>query len=141
MKKLTAFIICLSLALGSTASALSNTAVYYNGDKQNDTINVLEIDDTVLIAMRPIWDLAGYKLTWDGMRQRITTATCIGKLKIQIGSKLVSINPDVCEAKLLMTYPRIYEGQTMIPIDFAAECIDASIQYSDKNNTLTIITE
>ncbi len=141
MKKIISLLICIAALTGSSAYASSNTELYFNGERKAETINVLQIDGNVFVPIRPVWDAAGLKLTWDGMRKRITTTTAIGKLKIQIGSNLVSVNPSVYEAKLISAYPRIYEGATMIPIDFAAECVGAAIQYSENNNAVMIITE
>lgn len=142
-KKIISIILTVSAicAVCMPIHASTETALYANGVRAEENINILEIDGNVFVPIRPIWNTAGYKLVWDNMRKRIVTTTAIGKLTIQIGSNLVSVNPNKYEPKLISAYPRIYEGQTMIPIDFAAECVGASIQYSKANNAVMIISE
>lgn len=136
--KICAFICAAAMALTMSCGvfAAENAEVFLNGEKQNFTVNVEEIDDTVFVPIRPIFELFNYKIEWDGMRQRIRTTTAIGKLTIQIGSVLVSQND--YQAYVLSKYPRLLDGTTMIPIDFASAATESSVQYTKSSNSLLI---
>ena len=138
MKKFIVLLVTLSsLFLTITqAAAKDNVEVYLNSINQNMSLSVYEIDGTVLVPIRPIFELFNFKVEWDNMRQRITTTTALGKLKIQIGSILVSKND--YQAHLLSTYPRLINGTTVVPIEFVSECTDSSIRYVASNNAIVI---
>jgi len=138
MKKYIALFVMLSCFYMSTIHVLAkdNVDVYLNSTNQNIKVSVYEIDGTVLVPIRPIFELFHYKIEWDNMRQRITTTTALGSMKIQIGSILVSKND--YQAHTLSTYPRILNGMSVIPIEFAAECTDSNIRYVESSNAVII---
>lgn len=137
LKKLFAFLAAGALMSGSFAAyAADNVEVYHNGEKKDFAISVEMIDGTTLVPIRTIFEMFNYKVEWDSMRQRIRTTTAIGKLTIGIGSVLVSQND--YQAYVLSTYPRLINGTTMIPIEFASEATDSSIQYTESSNSLVI---
>jgi len=143
MKKRISFLLgMVMLILSVQAFAQGTTTVYINGQKQEQTITVAELDGTLLVPMRTVWDACGYQLSWDAMRQRIDTVTMIGKIKVQIGSILVSqIQGTTQGAYVLKTYPRLWSGVTMIPSEFATECTGANLKYIKENDALMIITQ
>lgn len=138
LKKMRILFITAALMIGCIprVSAADNVEVYFNGEKKDFTVSVEQIDDAVLVPIRAIFELFNYKVEWNSMRQRITTTTAIGKLNIGIGSVLVSQND--YQAYVLSTYPRLINGTTMIPIDFASAATEASIQYAESSNSLVI---
>ena len=144
MKKCFSLILAavISLMITMTAAAdgiYENVSVYYNGEKQPQTVTVTEIDGSVLIPIRPVWDLFSTKLTWYGMRKRITSSTALGKTIIQIGSAVVSVNGN--NVYVAATYPRIFGGSTLIPLDLAEACTGASIKYVTSNQSLQIVRD
>ena len=122
-------------AAGSVFAA-DGVEVYYNGEKKDFTVRAEQIDGTTLVPIRAVFELFNYKVEWDNMRQRIKTTTALGKLTIGIGSVLVSQND--YQAYVLSTYPRLIDGVTMIPIEFAAAATESSIQYTESSNSLVI---
>lgn len=137
MKKIVAGLAAAMIfAAAPAAFAGDDTGVYLNGEKQDLSVPVYEIDGNIMVPIRPIFELAHYKVEWDGMRQRISTTTMLGSLQIQIGSTLVAQNGN--QPYLLSAYPRIYNGTTMIPIDFASAATGFTIQYSAASDALFI---
>ncbi len=123
----------------ANAFAADNTEVYFNGEKQPFTVTVYTIDDIQMIPMRPIFELFNYKVDWNNKHRTITTSTVLGKMRLGIGSVFVCLND--YQAYVLKTYPRIYNGNTMVPLEFAAECTEAAIQYNESNNSLVITSK
>ncbi|MDD6484254.1 MAG: copper amine oxidase N-terminal domain-containing protein [Clostridiales bacterium] len=137
MKKAAAVLAAAAIfAAAHTALAGDTASVYLNGVKQDLSVPVYEIDGNTMVPIRPIFELAHYKVEWDEMRRRISTTTMLGSLKIQIGSTLVAQNGN--QPYLLSTYPRIYNGTTMIPMDFASAATGYTIQYSAASDALFI---
>lgn len=138
LRKISALVCAGAIASGmmSGTYAAENAEVYFNGEKQSFTVNAEEIDGTVFVPIRPVFELFNYKIEWDGMRKRIRTTTAIGKLTIQIGSVLVSQND--YQAYVISAYPRLLDGTTMIPIDFASAATESSIQFTENNNSIVI---
>jgi len=140
LKRITVFFIAAILAMMPITNAFAAydgyADVYLDGVKQNYTVYYERIDGTVMVPIRPIFEAFHFKLDWDAGRQRINVTTAIGKLIIQIGSHVVSQNG--YNAYQMSTYARIENGQTLIPIEFAAACTGASVQYVESNNSVVI---
>lgn len=141
MKKIISACLAAAISLTCVSAAFANgifenTEVYLNGEKQAETMTVTQIDGSTLVPIRPIWNLFNLKLEWDGMRKRITSSTALGKTIIGIGSVMTSVNGN--QAYVATTYPRIFGGSTMIPIDLAESCTGAQIKYVESNNSLVI---
>ena len=132
-----AFITIMLFAANTFAA--DNAEVYFNGVKQPFTVTVYTIDDVQMISMRPVFELFNYKVEWNNKHRMITTNTSLGKMRLGIGSVFVCLND--YQAYVLKTYPRIYNGSTMVPIEFAAECTESGIQYNESNNSLVITSK
>jgi hypothetical protein len=140
MKKMKILILTLILTLvpvfNSYAAVWENVEVVMNGTKQDFTITVTEVGGHIMVPIRPVFEMFNFKVHWNNMRQRINTTTALGSLIIDIGSVFVCQND--YQAYVLSTYPRIYKGSTMIPLDFAADATDTSIQFVETSNSLVV---
>ena len=137
MKKITAALLAALMLVSSVPLVYAEevTAVYLDGEKQFD-VEVIVVNGTVMVPIRPIFELFRFKLEWDELRKRINTTTALGKLIIGIDSVLVSQGD--YQAYVLSTPPRLYHDRTYIPIDFAAACTDVNIQYAENIKSLVI---
>ncbi len=144
MKKIICILlsVCLISAIGITAFADDNmfakdgAEVFIDGVDAGFAVQVLSIDNTILVPVRPIFEAMNLKVEWDNKRQRITSGTALGNTVFGIGTTLASVGD--YQPHILTTYPRIFNGQTLIPIDFAGECVSAGITYMPSNNTVII---
>ena len=136
MKKIIAILTAALLAGNMSAYAADNAAVYVDGERQDFTVRAEQIDGTVIIPIRPIFERFNYSLEWDGMRKRVTATTAIGNIIFGLGVNIAAKNGN--SPYVMKTYPRLLNGQTMIPIDFAADCVGKTIQYIDSTESLMI---
>jgi len=103
-----------------------------------DAVPVFLNDGTVLVPMHPIFEWFGMNLKWDAKRDIVTTTTAIGEMKLRIGSDIATLSNG--KVKLMPTYIRQIDGQTMVPLMFIAESMNVTVNWLEAAATVNIIS-
>ncbi|MGM0805742.1 MAG: copper amine oxidase N-terminal domain-containing protein [Bacillota bacterium] len=119
----------------STASALDSnrTKVYMNKGEVYFNTSPIVKNDRTFVEMRPIFEQAKIKLTWDQKTQTITGKKDNTTIKLKIGSKTAFING---KAFALESAPFIQKNYTFVPLRFIAEASGYKVNY---NQSLRLI--
>lgn len=140
MKKLTAIITAAALMLsGASAFAATDVGVYRDGVKQDFTIRVEEIDGYTLVPMRSLLEMFGFTVQWDEWNKWIYCTSVEGKYLLSLGLG-TAMNNGYGTPVVMSTYPRLLDGTTMIPKDFAERLTGTAMQFNTDTNSLMILT-
>ncbi|NLK92973.1 MAG: copper amine oxidase N-terminal domain-containing protein, partial [Bacteroidales bacterium] len=83
-----------------------------------------------LVPMREIFEVLGAELNWDAGTKTITAKKDGTEIKMQIGSKDITIGN---ETKTLDVEPQIINGRTMVPVRAISEALGTKVVYNEKN--------
>lgn len=92
-------------------------------------------DNRTLVEMRPLCDLLGIQIEWDGYS---STAICTKGdtlFKLKVGSTSATVNG---VGALLDVAPKLVDDKTVLPVRFIAEAIGKTINYNAETNTIEI---
>jgi hypothetical protein len=90
-----------------------------------------------LVPMREIFEILGAELNWDAGTKTITAKKDGTEIKMQIGSKDITIGN---ETKTLDVEPQIINGRTMVPVRAISEALGTKVVYNEKNQIIVVIT-
>ncbi|MFD1359004.1 copper amine oxidase N-terminal domain-containing protein [Fictibacillus halophilus] len=128
------FVFIISMFSSTTIAAdSSRIKVYMNeGELYFNTSPILKNDRT-FVEMRPIFEQAQIKLSWDQRTQTVTGKKDNTTIKLKIGSKTAYVNgkPVALEAA-----PFIHKNYTFVPLRFIAEASGYKVEY---NHSLHLI--
>lgn len=141
MKKLIAILMMLVVTAVSwvNVSAASGVSVYLDGAKQNFDVNIEVLEGMEMIPLRPILEMCGYTVDWDGERQWVYCTSARGKFLIAIGANVV-MNNNYNGPYVPSRSPMLLNGVTVIPRDFTEYLTGTSIEYNSELNSLTVMT-
>jgi|GEM_PF-620680 len=115
------------LTPAAQAATLPAVRIFVDGRELASDVEPVIVSDRVLIPMRTVFEALGAKVEWDpALRQVIATR----------GGTLLALTIDSPEAQVnglpqhLDVPPLIIQGRTMVPLRFAAEALDATVQWA-----------
>ncbi|CAN7766044.1 copper amine oxidase N-terminal domain-containing protein [Paenibacillus sp. LjRoot153] len=109
----------------------------------NGTILSLEVppanlNGTILVPVRPIFNALGLNLEWDSINKTITGMKKNKEIKLQVDNTQAMVDG---KPVILDIPPKIINGNTMVPLRFLGESSGANVEYTyypHPNSTRTI---
>lgn len=121
-----------------TVYVTENITVEVNGEELlSDTVPVME-NDRVLVPMRTIFEKLGAQVSWDDATQTAKAVKHGVTVEITIDQNRLMQNGTVVE---LDTPARMINGRTMVPVRAVSEALKAKVDWVERENKVTVVTE
>jgi hypothetical protein len=128
----------VSLALSNFSYAKAPVTLQVDGIKQELSVEPILVSDTTMVGMREVFEILGAKVTWNeqdktikAQKEEVTIQLNIGKTEAEVNGKKVSLSAE----------PRIIDGQTMVPLRFVSEALEASVDWDHENRVINVETK
>lgn len=137
MKKITAFILVLTIMLTPVMVFADEITVYIDGNKLEFDVQPQIIGDRTMVPMRVIFESLGAVVSWDA-----DTRTATGKK----GDTVVNISIDSTtlfkngEPKALDVPPLLIDSRTLVPVRAIAESFDCNVDWISQERKVVITT-
>lgn len=146
IKKLISLLICLLLCVMGTGVFVGADAISINlkigspymtvngVEKEIDAAPVI-INDRTLLPVRAVVEEMGGSVDWNGVTRQAVLNQENKEIILTIDSDIVLLNG---ESQTLDTAPVIISGRTFLPIRVIAESFGYTVEWEDKDKTVTI---
>ncbi|GMK42858.1 hypothetical protein PCCS19_59190 [Paenibacillus sp. CCS19] len=125
----------VSAASTSTAAANTKIDVIIDGKVQAFDMAPVNLNGSVLVPMRAIFEKLNATMSWDGGKQQVTATKGDTRIVLTINSKTASIGS---KTVTLTTAPQIVGGSTMVPLRFVGEALNADVKWDPANQAVII---
>ncbi|MWV46318.1 SH3 domain-containing protein [Paenibacillus sp. HJL G12] len=146
MTKSKAFLFLLTASMLYAAPTHAETApqghatakpvtIYIDGRELQTEVEPLNLNGTVLVPMRGIFEEEGAKLTWNNMNKTVTAIKGSTTLTYRIGEHTASLNG---KAVSVDVPGQITNGYTLIPLRFVSEALGSAVKWDQDTRTVRI---
>lgn len=109
--------------------------IYLDGHLFQPEVEPLNVDGTVLVPMRGVFEEEGAKLTWNNTSKTVTATKGNTTLTYRIGEHTASLNGQA----LTVDVPgQIANGYTLIPLRFVSEALGSNVKWDPATKTVRI---
>lgn len=118
-----------------TASAQDKQlSIEINGKKMESMAIMDQSQQTVLVPLRDVAESLGFQVTWNAAAKaaEVSKGDITGQVKLN-----ESRNPAGVQDKMFRPEPRLYNGNTYVPVGFVAEVLKAEVNVTDDSVTVT----
>jgi hypothetical protein len=130
------FVLCtLGVPLVSANEVAKEINVVINGEVQKFDAVPVNVNGSVLVPMRAIFEMLQATITWDGSKQQVTATYGSQTIVLTINSKVAVIDGEEVE---LTAIPQIVNGNTLVPLRFVGEALDCDVKWNSTTNTVDI---
>ncbi len=112
----------------SSSATTSKIPVYINGVKQNFSSDPVNMNGSVLVPMRNLFEAVGGNVQWDDATRTVTGNRGNTNVKLSIGSNSGYVNNS---QQQLNTAPQLINGNTYIPLRFLCEAFGATVDWEN----------
>lgn len=126
--------ICLGLF---TIAADSNIRVYVNGSLINYPATPINISDRLLVPLRATSNSLGLETDWIGQTQTAVIHNNTTSIRLCVNSDTAYINSKAADLEVA---PILEAGNTLVPLRFVAEAINATVDWNGADKTVNITT-
>ena len=123
---------CLPLSI---AYAQNEITVYIDGKKMDFSQPPIVIEDRTLVPMREVFETLGAVIEWDSDTETVTAVRSektiilkINETNAYIDGKQQALDVPAC----------LIDNKTMIPLRFVSEALGASVDWSEKSQSIYI---
>lgn len=149
-KRAISFIIAASLVAVTACTQASETSaditsmpdakmIYEGQEIEFDTAPV-NIDGTILVPMRAVFEALGAKVKWDGETQSVEAKKKSKTYNLTLGSTEIteSKNGEVTESVTAEQAPQLVNDSTMIPLRALGELFGLEVEWDGETQTVTL---
>lgn len=126
-----------SAAKTSTAAAVVNAKIdiIIDGAVQAFDTEPVNLNGSVLVPMRAIFEKLNASMSWDGSKQQVTATKGDTRIVLTINSKTATIGS---KTVTLTAAPQIVGGSTMVPLRFVGEALNADVKWVPEKQAVII---
>ncbi|MCJ8012939.1 stalk domain-containing protein [Paenibacillus sp. KQZ6P-2] len=118
-----------------THTAAKPISIYIDGHQLQTEVEPLNLNGTVLVPMRGIFEEEGAKLSWNNVSKTVIATKGKTTLTYHIGEHTASLNGK----KVAVDVPgQIVNGYTLIPLRFVSEALGSSVNWDPNTKTVQI---
>lgn len=129
----------LTLSVCGVTSAASSTAdVYIDGIKQTFTQPAVNMNGSVMVPMRAIFEKLGATIEFNAKTQKIIATKGSTTVTLTIGSDRAFVNGNLV---VLTTKAQTINNSTLVPLRFVSEALGAKVSWDAKQNAAMISTQ
>lgn len=110
--------------------------IFFNGQEVQADVPPLLDGGTLLVPLRAVATALGAQVHWDGLRGTIDLKGGGTALRLQVGSKTVTVNG---RESSLPAPPQLMGGRTMVPLRFIGEAFGAQVKWDGDKYTVDIL--
>lgn len=137
MKKIIAILIILVLVMpiSSVQAQAKDISVVIDGITQNFEASPVNLNGSVMVPMRAIFETLQAKINYDSNKREITAKKGSKIIVLTIDSTNVFINEKQYQISIA---PQIIKDRTMVPLRFVSESLGAAVEWDPNNNAVII---
>ncbi|WP_339192602.1 copper amine oxidase N-terminal domain-containing protein [Paenibacillus sp. FSL E2-0230] len=140
MKKIVTICILICLIFINTPNTTvkaetKNINIIINGEIQQFKIAPANVNGSVLVPMRDIFEKFQATIKWDAPKQQVTANLGSTQIVLTINSTTASINNKTVS---LNVAPQLIKGSSMVPLRFVGEALDAVVNWVPEKNAVDI---
>ena len=149
-KKMVCMLITAALLTGACAMPITagaanktlGTTIIYDGQSLSFDVEPVNIDGTVLVPMRAIFETFGAKVKWDGDTMTVTAKKGSKVYTMTIGDSMITLTKDgeVISTVAADQALQVIDGRTMIPLRALSELLGLDVSWDGSTQTVTITT-
>jgi cell wall-associated NlpC family hydrolase len=110
-------------------------SIYVDGKQLQPEVAPLDINGTVLVPMRELFEEQGANLTWNNTDKTVTAVKGDTTLTYRIGELTADLNN---QTVVLATPGQISEGYTMLPLRFVSEALGSTVKWEPDTRSIQI---
>ena len=142
MKKLLTTVIWLILLLTMLSSSSvfaeeKQIRIFINGEVEAFSIKPINVNGSVLVPMRAIFERFDAEVSWDNAKKQVTAVKGKTTIVLTVQSKTAYINESPVE---LNTEPQIVNGSTMVPLRIVGEALGSTVSWDSAEYAVRIDT-
>ncbi|RJX29356.1 MAG: ABC transporter substrate-binding protein [Dethiobacter sp.] len=138
-KKRFIFTVCLlllALLAGQIeASPPAGIRIFVNGRQLPAGGNIVIESSRILVPMRLVFEALGARVTWDDTTQAVEAVGGKNRIKLTVDSLVAT--KDGRQVRLEAP-PKIINGQTMVPLRFVGEALDAVVEWDQGKRIVSV---
>jgi len=109
--------------------------VKINGKDQHFDTAPQNVNGTVIVPMRAIFELLGATIKWDDATQTVTATKGNTTVTLKVGATTATVNG----TSVTLAQPaQITNGRALVPTRFVGEALGAKVEWDAANNTVVI---
>jgi hypothetical protein len=113
-------------------------SVTINGEKQTFTQDPVNMNGSVLVPMRAIFEALGADVSWNGDTRTVSASRGATNVTCTIDRTKGTLNGRTVE---LATAPKIVNGSTMVPVRFVSESLGCTVSWEADTQTVIITSK
>ena len=149
-KRAISFIIAASLVAVTACTQASETSadiismpdakIIYEGQEIEFDTAPVNIDGTILVPMRAVFEALGAKVKWDGETQSVEAKKKSKTYNLTLGKAEIteSKNGEVTESVTAEQAPQLVNDSTMIPLRALGELFGLEVEWDGETQTVTL---
>lgn|GEM_PF-2484300 len=122
----------------TSAAVNTKIGVIIDGEAQVFDTAPVNLNGSVLVPMRAIFEKLNATMSWDGSKQQVTATRGDTRIVLTINSKTASIGS---KTVTLTTAPQIVGGSTMVPLRIVGEALNADVKWVASQRAVIINTQ
>jgi len=117
------------------ATTADTVSIYLDGQQLPSEVMPLNINGTILVPMRKLFEAQGAALSWNNTTKTFNATKGGTTLTYRIGELTATLN----RQPLALTTPgQISNGNTLIPLRFVSEALGSSVQWDPSTRSVRI---
>lgn len=110
-------------------------SIYLDGRQLQPEVEPYNVNGTLLVTMRGLFEAEGAKLTWDNATKTVTAKKGDTTLIYRIGEHTASLNG---QALSIDVPGQIANGYTLVPLRFVSEALGSTVKWEPNERTVRI---
>lgn len=118
----------------------NSVKVLYNGEEVALDAEPVNIDGTIMVPMRAIFEKAGVNVKWDSETQTVSAKKKSNDYSLAIGSTTItkSKNDEVIDTVEALQESQVIDGRTMIPLRALGEILGLDVDWDETSQTVSL---
>lgn len=131
-------ILLILTSINVVAASNDIIQVIINGQQQTFEQDPVIKDGNTLVPLRQIFEALGATIKWDGSTKTVTAEKGETTIQLTIGEDAAYVNNE----KIILEQPaEIINENSMVPLRFVSEALDAKVEWDGANKTIRITSE
>ncbi|MCH5211858.1 MAG: carbohydrate-binding domain-containing protein [Oscillospiraceae bacterium] len=133
---------CSFAKSGNVASGSSGTTIIYDGQEIEFDTEPINMNGTVLVPMRAVFEALGTNVKWDAETQTVYARKKAKTYRMTIGSDEISEtkNDETVQTITANEVIQLIDGRTMIPLRAVGEIFGLDVNWNGDTETVTLNT-